>query len=216
MPFRYVPILKTKAGEVEALANLSPMARSRIFPLVRATTQIPATFQPSVLSMLTGLSIALDGEHNFSASGSFAAFASLFRGLGTHGMSVIPAISFNSVPAYLTASRRLVGVYAPGAVLQIALVDLPQAQAWCTQQLQIPPSDIDLVITVGDVSSYDPSTMARYVRGCLTGSLNATSPWRSISLNSYSAARDHGGYARGVIAHEVGWAWARSQALGWI
>ena len=61
----------------------------------------------------------------------------------------------------------------------------------------MPLNDIDLVITVGDVSSYDPSTLAGYVSQCLTGSLNATNPWRSISLNSYSAAQDHGGYSRG-------------------
>jgi hypothetical protein len=96
MIYRYVPIVRTKAGEAEALGNLSAKAKSRIFPVINATAAIPVSFLGNMITKLNGIPVALDGSYNCSATGSTSAFISLFSGLGNGGVPTIPVISVGS------------------------------------------------------------------------------------------------------------------------
>ncbi len=114
-----------KAGEAEALGNLSESAKSRIFPVIKATASIPVTFQPNMIAKLPGFSIALDGAYNLSETGSPTAFISLFNGLGMGGLPVIPAMSVNPDGVYLRTVTSLINKFGRGLVIQTSLAELP-------------------------------------------------------------------------------------------
>lgn len=83
MPLPYFPVVRTKAGEVDALFNLSAGAKAKTFPIVRMTTTVPATFLVKMTRDLVGFPISLDGANNVSETGTTTAYTALFTGLET-------------------------------------------------------------------------------------------------------------------------------------
>lgn len=53
MPSRYVPLLRTKAGEAIALQHLTDTAKSRILPLIHVSEKPAATFASRVAQVWT-------------------------------------------------------------------------------------------------------------------------------------------------------------------
>ncbi|RWP31940.1 MAG: hypothetical protein EOR03_21670 [Mesorhizobium sp.] len=192
MPYRYMPVVRTKAGEADALGNLSPAARARVFPLIRLGGTVPATFLPKMIASAAGFPIALDGIHNFTVTGSAAAYNALFNGLGAGGVPVIPTLSLRAQPAYNTAAAALVGTYGPGFVLHVALADLPHLAPWVASVPAWNPNQIDILIDVAGVAEHAPIPYANYVAHTINASLAANHPWRSVTLHSWSAPKDHG------------------------
>lgn len=160
------------------------------------TGNVPATFEPNAVAKLQGLPFALDGGYNSEATGSTQPFISLFNGLRNGGIAVIPAVSTNDDQAYVSAALQLVAATEGRAVVIVRLSDIPTVVQWCSSN-GVNKSNTDLVVTVGDVSNYDPISFAHYVIHTIRSMLPQLSGWLSISLHSYSAARDHGGYNRG-------------------
>jgi hypothetical protein len=113
---RYVPVLRTKAAEIPALANLSASAKARIFPVIRITGAISTTVQSNLVSKLQSFPFSLDGGYNFDVTGSAQTFMSLFSALGNGGLSIIPAVSTNDDPAYIAAALSLIGKFGNGVV----------------------------------------------------------------------------------------------------
>jgi hypothetical protein len=194
--YRYLPVLKTKAGEITALENLSVAAKARVFPLLRMTSDVSPTVTGALVSKLASVPISLDGEHNAFTSSSTSSFISLFNHLGSSGVSVIPAISTNADTAYIQAALRLVGKYCSGSVIITTLGDLGGVINWCSAN-SLRSNEVDLVITAGDAAPFDPNSFARYVYHSIISVLSNGPAWRSVSLHSYSAAKDHGVYNKG-------------------
>ena len=113
MPFRYMPVLRTKTGESTALHHLDAATKARLMPLVRITRALPAAFGPSVSASFTGLPLALDGDYNTRESGSVATFSNLYRQLGANGVRLIPAISMTAKSCISQCSRALEGPFLP-------------------------------------------------------------------------------------------------------
>lgn len=201
MPYRYIPVVRSKAGEADALGNLTAAARSNTFPLIRLTAAIPTTFQQRMTTQLNGFPIALDGTYNFDSTGSAAAFTALFHGLGSNNIPITPAISTDSDPAYIAAASALIGQYAPGLVLQTPIATLPSVLNWVVQIQGWNPSDVDLIVDAGGVAQHDPALFANYLSHTISSNIPSNHPWRTVTLHCWSAPQDHGplSYGRNIV-----------------
>ncbi|PBC22623.1 MULTISPECIES: hypothetical protein [unclassified Mesorhizobium] len=192
MPYRYVPVVRTKAGEADALGNLDAVARARVFPLVRLTGTIPTTFLAKMVASAAGFPIALDGIYNFEVTGSTVAYTALFNGLGQGGVPVIPTLSIRAQPAYNNAAAALIGAFGAGFVLHVPLADLPHLAPWVAGVAAWNPGQIDVLIDVGGVAEHAPAPYGNYVAHTINASLAANHPWRSVTLHGWSAPKDYG------------------------
>lgn len=214
MPIRYIPVVRTKAGEADALGNLTPAARGRTFPLIRLTGQVPVTFQPKMIASCAGFPVALDGIYNFAVTGGAVAYNSLFNGLGGNGVPVIPVIGMRADPAYNAAAAALVGRYGAGFVLDVPLADLPAAFGWVTTP-GWNPNLVDLFVDVGGVAEQNPTFFGSYVAHVISTTLAAGHPWRSVTLHSWSAPKDHGplNYGRNDVQRRDWLTWIQARPL---
>lgn len=189
MAYRYIPVVRTKAGEAEALDELSPAAKAKILPLVAMTRVVPATFLPKMIQRLAGLPIALSGVYNHSVTGSPLAFSTLFHGLGNGGIPVVPSVPVNGDPTYVAAVSAAVGQYAAGVVVTVQLADVNQAAAWVAAR-GWGPANVDLIVNVGEVSQHVVASFAGYVAHTLNAYAATMPAWRSVTLNASSAPQD--------------------------
>jgi hypothetical protein len=195
MPYRYVPMLRSKAGEVTALRHLTPQAKQRIFPVFHLNARPPATFV-TALPQAWPHELAIDGLFNFAQTGTTAAFISTVSALRQAGATVVPSVEYNADPAYVAAVRRFVTARHPHLVLKAALSHLPHIVAWLNQQ-NWPTANVDLVIVAGHAADYEPQQFASFVAHALATSLPTPTQWRSVALASSSAPKDYSGLSVG-------------------
>jgi hypothetical protein len=84
----------------------------------------------------------------------------------------------------------------PGVMVKVGLNQLRNVLAWVTNQ-NWNPSEIDLVVTLGEIANFDPGTLIPAVINTIQNNIQNPSPWRTITLSSSSAPQDHGGLAVG-------------------
>lgn len=196
MPIPYFPVVRTKAGEVDALSNLTALAKARAFPIVRMTTTVPPTFLTKMAQDLAGFPISLDGANNAAETGSTVAFTALFSSLGNAGVPIIPAVRMNDDAGYLAAVGVQIGHFGIGVVVQCALADVSNVGAWVVAQGWA-RSDVDLIIDAGGVAELDPASFGGYVASMINAALPAGGGFRRVVLHSWSAPRDHGALPAG-------------------
>ena len=194
---RYFPIMRTKAGEATALRNLAAPARTKMTPIINIVTAPSPGYAASLAAGWAGQAAALDGSYNYGETGSVTVFNAMFPAIGNLGIPIIPSITINDPPAYLAAVQAVVGMFAPGLVVQTGLGRLASAAGWVIAAGWA-TADVDLVINAGDVSNYDTATFGNYVAATINPNVVVPNRWRSISLHSYSAPRDHSGLAPGL------------------
>lgn len=192
MPYRYVPVVRTKAGEADALGNLSSTARAKIFPLIRMTDSIPISFASKLAANAPGTPISLDGTYNHSITGTAAPYIALFNQLGSLGFPIIPVIPLHGDPVYITAATSLVDSFGQGFILHISLAELQYLPTFLANNPNRDPNSIDLLIDAGGMSEHNPTHMANYVAHTINATISQNHPWRSVSLYSWSAPKDVG------------------------
>ncbi|MCJ2042919.1 beta family protein [Methylobacterium sp. J-059] len=189
--FQYVPILKAKSGELEALSNLQPNEKLRIFPIFQIMSKVSATFATDLNAAWAGLPVALDGAFRSASDSSALAFTALFNLLGNAGVAVIPVIDVGAVGPYPTAVAAALNLYGPGLVLRVPLELLGSAAQWLGQ-FGYPTQDTDLLIDAGHVADFSPGLLAPVVIGALQQNAATLPGWRSVTLVSSSAPKDAG------------------------
>lgn len=170
----YVPILKTKAGEIEALGRSSCHVRRAIRPIpeihhgsasdpVRlfldtALSHLPPGMVTSVDTRpLTSDQLpCADEDHSASAlqrlSDEFAAWR----------MPLRPVIRLDASPAELTAAANAVGLHGRGAVLRLSRTQAAGDERRTAadvrrvvRQLELTYKHLDLLIDVGELTVYE-------------------------------------------------------------
>ncbi|MGU3384387.1 beta family protein [Methylobacterium sp. D53M] len=194
--YQYVPSLRAKSGEVEALRNLDPGVKPRIFPLFQIMSSTSATFATDLAAAWPGLPVALDGAARSAADGSSQAFATLLQSIGLAGVPVLPVLDVGATGPYHTGVGAVLNRYAPGLVLRSSLANLPNAAAWLTQQGGS-IADTDLLIDANHVSDFDPPLIAQVAITALQPLIAQPAGWRSMTLVSSSAPQDVGGLVPG-------------------
>jgi len=193
---RYLPMLRSKAGEAAALAHLASPMRDHVVPVFHLTQFPPATFAAAVSSAWNGRSMALDGKFQCDMTGSTRDFESMFDQIGRGRVALIPSIECHAFSDYLTAVRVLRGRYAPGVLVKARPSQLHEVAAWCGAQ-DWPPDQIDLVVNLGDIAGFDPTALATVVRQGLLDHVPNPSSWRSLALAASAAPRDESGLLPG-------------------
>ena len=84
MKFRYVPILRTKAGEAVALCNLPSQSKARLLPIINVTQKPAAKFSALLAAGWTNYPLALDGLYSEGINGSSQTFTTLYSELGKY------------------------------------------------------------------------------------------------------------------------------------
>ncbi|WP_294305492.1 hypothetical protein [uncultured Sphingomonas sp.] len=195
MPYRYAPMLKTKAGEAVALENLTPAVKARTFPILHITTKLSPSFQKRLGPAWSGLPLAVDGKFNFSQHGTPVAFTSLIQALRSSGVLAMPAVTWGDPVGYYQAAIAEAALH--GMVIKTNLTDLPATMAW----LSSPgwnPAFIDLVVDIGHVPGLNPALIGGMVQLQVTAHQSMLSTFRSRTLVGASAPKDHGPLAYGL------------------
>jgi hypothetical protein len=185
--FQYVPTLRTKAGEIVALAHLSPQARLRTVPVFQMVTSLAPSFAPSLASAWTGMPMALDGLEHSTSNGLTNDFLSLFGTLGHAGVPVTPVMDVDGTAIYNAAAFGMSNKYAPGLVLRAPLASLNIVAGWF-QGNGGNPAVTDLLIDCGHIADISPGLILPVVQTALHG--QNLSIWRSVALTSSSAPKD--------------------------
>jgi hypothetical protein len=196
MPYRYAPMLRSKAGEAIALTNLTPAAKDRMMPVIHLVHVPSATFGQTVGAAWTGRPMALDGTFQTDIVGSAQNFTQIFAQIGGAHVQLIPSIEYNATIPYLNGVQRVRGRFSPGVLVKAKLNQLHAVAAWVTAQGWT-PNEVDLVVTLGEIANFDPGTLVPAVITTIQNNIPNPSPWRSITLSSSAAPKDHGGLATG-------------------
>lgn len=189
--YRYLPMLRSKAGEVTALTSLPAAAKDRMMPLIHLVHAPPATFAESAAHAWSGRQLALDGTFQSAIMGSATDFTHSFGRLGKGSVRVLPSVEHNADPIYLAAVKKAVGTYAPGLVVKVKLNQLKNVKAWVAAQGWA-LGEVDLVVTLMEIGGFDPDTVAAIAIKTISDSIPSPSPWRSVTLSSSAAPKDMG------------------------
>jgi len=202
MPVRYIPLIKAKAGEIVALDNLSANVAQRTFPLIHIGENIAASFS-NQLSRAWQQPIAVDGSFNFRHARSVAAYQNLVNSLRAQGTPAIPSIGYADPPAMLAAASALKN--QDGIALKVAAADIASVAGWVVQ-IGWSPSEVDLVVDLKHVSSFDVATFGGYVAGLFQQVAPAMAQFRSVTLASGAAPKDHGSLNYGInLVNRTDW-----------
>jgi hypothetical protein len=195
MPHRYVPMIKAKAGEIEALRNLSAFARSRIMPVVHIGESLSPNFAKQLGTFWASQLTAVDGSFNFQSSGSLNDFTSLVSAMRQAGIPTMTSIGTADPHGYQQAARSLVD--QNGAVVKAspgALVSLTSFMSG----VGLNPSGVDLIVDVKHVASIDVPSYAGYLVSVFTQNIATLAVLRSVTLASGSAPKDHSSLSYGA------------------
>lgn len=194
MPVRYLPILKTKAGEITALDNLNPATKNRILPVFHVTTTVSSRFAPALSAAWANRMLAVDGSFSFNTGGSTAPFNALIRALRAQNVVAIPSISISADPRLVAAASAFVNAH--GLVVRATLNELPAVAAWVAAQGWA-VNDIDLIVDVGHVAAIPGNLLSPVIAAAMVQNIGAASPYRSVTLAAAAAPKDHGDLPRG-------------------
>lgn len=192
---RYVPMLKTKAGEITALQNLSGTARSRIMPLFHVCEEVKPSFVPGLAAAWAGMLTAVDGSFNHTHNGSPNATTALVTAMRNSGIPTMPCWSLVDPLPYQHAARALVD--GNGGAVKVSLANIPIVAGWLSQQ-NLLPSMIDLVIDLKHLASINVVEYAGYVSHVLNQNASSLLTYRSVTLAAAAAPKDHGSLTLGV------------------
>jgi hypothetical protein len=208
MVYRYIPILRFKAGERAALEKLSAAGRKDVVPLLvlapdqyvgkKATKAAPAIPSPAYVAQQMSYAwgpqpfyldaTALPATAGGHPLGMIAAHARAAQ------LALIPATTLGASPQYQTAVAQAASTDGRGVALRIDLSELAQSASW-VPGWSFPLNQTDLIIDLGEVSAVvalgaalDPSFFG------LAGAGN----WRSVTVAGSNMPANFQGVAAGL------------------
>lgn len=188
MAYRYIPMMKTKAGEITALSNLPALSRSRILPLLHVCENVSPSFAKELAIAWSGNLAGVDGSFNFIHSGSSTAFTALVVAMRNGGIATVPSFGPSDPVTYQQFARAMVDGH--GALIKVSVGNIPSVPAWLWAQ-GISPSVVDLVVDLKHIAFVDLSSYAGYITSVLQQNALSLVQYRSVTLASAAAPKDH-------------------------
>lgn len=189
---RYVPLLKTKAGEITALENLTAPEKDRTFPIFHITTAVTNSFPTDFSNAWTGRSLAVDGTFRFNTTGNTQAFGNLVTGLRQSNLRVLPCVTFPSPAAIQNFAITLRD--PQGIVIKSSIGETQNAIQWAINS-GIGVNNIDFVLDLKYVGDMDITSLAALANQTLQNIFAV--PFRSVTLAAGGCPKDHSGLPRG-------------------
>ncbi|SMF83385.1 Beta protein [Azospirillum oryzae] len=219
----YVPLLKCKRGELNAVAALTPAARRWMTPLFDLLYE--ADFDPNA----SGIDAAFDAravryvpqlvqswginaplfidagqvEAHARVGGTTHIVTAVFSDARTAGLQAVPVTSFDRDPAYQAAVRNAVSIDSRGACLRLELADLDRPSlaldlANLMASIGAPADQCDVIVDLSAVDSVsNPGLLARMIVAGLRA-LPYAAILRSLTLVGGAFPQALGGYAVGT------------------
>lgn len=207
----YVPILKWKMGEYQALSRLTDLVKAKITPLL----EIPPVgfdFETQTKKETLDAHIGDFGKRLKSkwqarpcfvdlkyvatsplCAGGKHCVEVLFETARAEGCVAIPVVSFNSDPAYVAAVANVARQDRHGVCLRLYLTDFDRPNLGTDIENLLRPAadgwgDCDLVIDL-ESQSYVPMTVFVTIMQTLMSKVPALNRWRTITIagTSYPA-----------------------------
>jgi hypothetical protein len=210
MVYRYIPILRFKAGERDALKNLSLVGRLGVTPLLllapdqfvgkKATAKNPAVASP--VQFVSQMAASWGQEPFFldatalpttPAGHPLAAIAAVAR---AHNLKLIPSTTLTAPAPYQAAVNGAVAADGRGVALKIDLSDLASSAAW-VPGWAFPLNQTDLIVDLGATISVANAMGAALDPAFLT--LAGAGQWRSVTVAGASMPENFTGLAAGLI-----------------
>jgi Beta protein len=195
MAYRYVPMMKTKAGETDALQNSSPTLRAKAMPLLHVCETVSPKFAKQLGAAWNGPLTGLDGSFNYQRSGSTATFSSLLSALRNEGVLCMPSLGLADPQPYQQVARSLVD--ENGLIIKSSLANLSAVAGFISTNA-LAPDDVDLVIDLKHVAAIDIPTFAGYVISVLNQNAPQLASLRTVTLAAAAAPKDHSSLAYGA------------------
>lgn len=192
----YVPILKTKAGELRAVRDLNSSERARLTPLLevpsgdlaKTAQQLEAHWGADDNSFIQALSYDYDSEDEWIAGTN-----ELFDRLHGAGLRVIPTAWLDDPAAEWQEVSRAAAAFGLGACIRIdaetfvaeqpgVLEDLLDA---VLAELGLDPQDVDLLVDVGAAAGGSVPVMATLAAD-VTRMIPDIDHWRTLT-HAFSA-----------------------------
>lgn len=197
---RYVPILKGKAGEYNALAEASGTVQAGTLPLIEALPVGKETVEETCVSTLQALSggwgtpVALDAVYLDPAtplSSGLLPLEALADEARTRSITALPVLRVDDDPSVWAAAATVTARDGAGVVVRLGgdplqedITDLDDALDALYTAVAIVPGDVDLVIDLGGVTEPGYAALAsRIARDLITG-LKDVAAWRSLTVAS--------------------------------
>jgi len=209
MVYRYVPILRFKAGERAALEKLSPAGRVDVVPLMllapdqfvgkKATKAAPAIPSPAFFTQQMsyawgGLPYYLDAAA-LPVTPTGHPLAVIAAHARAANQAMIPATTLGASAPYQAAVANAAATDGRGVALRIDLSELAQSATWVSGW-GFPLNQTDLIVDLGEVSAVvalgpalDPSFLG------LAGAGN----WRSVTMAGSNMPANFQGVAAGLF-----------------
>ncbi|PBB67597.1 hypothetical protein CK228_17525 [Mesorhizobium sp. WSM4312] len=208
---RYIPNLRWKRGEKNALSNLSALGRSNVAPLFlvgadqfkdkKATKKIPLVPAPIVLAQEIATSwgaspFFLDASPIAGPAGQPHRLISIAQECRTHGLSMIPATRLGAPATYQSAVSSVAAIDQRGVCLRIDLQEMTSMAAWIGGW-QIPLPSTDLIVDFGDqaqhVAALGPIALATTFQ-----TLHQGTNWRTVTTVGTSMPENFTGLNQGL------------------
>ena len=209
MVFRYVPILRFKAGERKALEKLSAAGKVDVLPLmvlapdqyvakkatsVAAAVPSPAYFVQQMGYAWSGAPYLLDATA-LPAGPSGHPLAAIALAARAAGHMLIPATTLGASSAYQAAALAAATTDGRGIALRIDLSELAQSTHWAPSWT-FPMSETDLVIDLGEVGA--ATALGTALDPAFLG-LSGAGHWRSVTVAGTNMPSNFQGVAAGLF-----------------
>ncbi|WP_162305855.1 beta family protein [Oleisolibacter albus] len=219
----YVPLLKCKRGELNAVAGLSGTAKQRLTPLfdllydddfdpdpsgldaafnARASQYVPQL----VRSWGTSTPVFIDAgliDPGARVGSATHIVTAVFADARASGLLAVPVTSFDRDPAYQAAVRQAVSLDQRGACLRLDLADLDRSDlaadmARLMAAIGVGVAELDVIIDLGPVDSIaNPGLLARLIVSGLRTLPHAVS-LRTVTLAGGAFPQALGAYSVGI------------------
>jgi hypothetical protein len=212
----YVPILRWKAGERDALGHIAGAASPGIIPLIvfgedlkikKATKKTPAIQGPDffcheILGAWGGRPFYLDASNIAPTSAGNHILVGIANVCGAAGTQLIPATILGAPPPYQAAVQTVAQQNQRGCALRISPQELSNIAQWVGSWF-IPLNRTDLIVDFKDSVGLAAGLMASLVSAFQN--LHGWQQWRSITFAGTSMPENFTGYNNGlhtVTRHE--------------
>lgn len=220
----YMPILKAKRGELDALRMLPPETRSRMMPLIEVAP-IPLDWDeerevksvndhldrlgerlrnawPDNLPFLVDLNW-LSPELRMDSG--IHPLAAVFEDLRCKSLLAAPVADLDRDAAYRAAVKSVVTIDRRGAGLRVLSEDCEDSRVLADQidaflrECALNAAEVDLILDLGDISGSQVVPWALFARATIN-SLPHLKGWRSLVLAATAFPKDLSGFSGGTVS----------------
>jgi hypothetical protein len=227
----YVPILKAKRGEMQALGSISPVTRDNLTPLIEAPyvgvddandgavapvlAKLPGVLANACASSPFFLDLGLVASNTSLAGGSHPV-TYVFDQLRERELEALPVTDLRRDDDFDDAIGEVVAEDERGLGVRLDAEDFDDIDAALDEvdelmeRLELSPSDIDVVLDFGDIEPRQAGALGLVAAG-LIGPLRHLSEWRTLTLaaTSFPRVADFGPDTANTVPRAEWALWAR-------